>query len=53
MAARRRRRPAPASDADALAANLGAARTSLLDAIANVDILRQMLAVAADLVGEP
>ncbi len=42
-----------ASDADALVANLEAARTSRLDAIANVDILRRMLALATDLVGEP
>lgn len=42
-----------ASDADALVRNLEAARSSLLDAIANVDILRRMLGLATDLVGEP
>jgi len=45
--------PRTAWDADALVANLDAARTSLLDALANVDILRRRLALAADLVAEP
>lgn len=41
-----------AADVDALVANLEAARSSLLDAVANVDILRRMLALADDLVRE-
>lgn len=41
-----------AADVDDLVRNLGAARSSLLDAMANVDILRRMLAFADDLVTE-
>jgi hypothetical protein len=40
------------ADVDALVRNLEAARTSLLDALANVDILGRMLALADDLVRE-
>ena len=41
-----------AANVDDLVANLEAARTSLLDAVANVDVLRQMLAPADELVRE-
>ena len=41
-----------AANVDALVANLEAARASLLDAVANVDVLRRMLALADDLVRE-
>lgn len=42
-----------ASDVDALVRNLASARASLLDAVANIDILRRMLALADDLLGRP
>lgn len=41
-----------AGDVDALVANLEAARSSLLDAVASVDVLRRMLALADALVRE-
>lgn len=41
-----------AANVDDLAANLEAARASLLDAVANVDVLRRMLALADELVME-
>lgn len=41
-----------AADVDALLHDLDAARTSLLHAVANVDVLRRLLALADDLVRE-
>jgi hypothetical protein len=44
--------PPTAADVDALVHDLEAARSSLLDAVANVDVLRRKLAPADGLVGE-